>query len=469
MDKSKLLKHHLDIERKLIHIMLKSKHAIEQLRERGVTPDWFDPAHQVMVDAAFNRYENGQFLLNAEGYRQILINLGQRLDIPKNMEEFAKCDISVYAVLDDLPTLTQQLVDGYAARTSAARLKEFTDAIETNGYYLASLRFAENVAADMSVITASTNDADFEYLSSSQLGGDDDDIKWIWAGYLAKGYITLLAGYPKSGKTTLESHVIKGMGTGSHNLGGIQPSKVLVVSEESRGLWRGRRDNLGYGENISFLLNPFNGQKSFGKWQQLITSIAAKVETENFDAVIIDPLLNFLPVTDENDAAKMMQALTCLEALKSAGAAVLLIHHMRKSQGDDGNAIRGSSALTGFCDINIELTKVDATGRKLRAYSRFDETPQETVANLTEDGYKIIGSVADYQQSERREKLLCILGDNDGLTIPEIRENWDDDALRPSVATLRRDLNDMWNQVGKEGSGIKGDPIKFFIIKETAV
>ena len=37
-----------------------------------------------------------------------------------------------------------------------------------------------------------------------------------------------------------------------------------------------------------------------------------------------------------------------------AGLAVLLVHHQRKAGGEDGDAIRGSSALAGATDANVE-------------------------------------------------------------------------------------------------------------------
>jgi len=68
-------------------------------------------------------------------------------------------------------------------------------------------------------------------------------------------------------------------------------------------------------------------------------------------------------------------------------AALLLVHHIRKSDGGEGTASRGSGALPAFVDTIVELRRHDAnnktsTKRVLTAYGRWDETPAELVIEL---------------------------------------------------------------------------------------
>lgn len=82
--------------------------------------------------------------------------------------------------------------------------------------------------------------------------------------------------------------------------------------------------------------------------------------------MVLDTLAGFLPVRDENDSAGMLQALTPLHAVTEAGAALLLIHHPRKSDATEGQASRGSGALPGFVDIVIEMRRLAPQDREDR-------------------------------------------------------------------------------------------------------
>jgi hypothetical protein len=90
----------------------------------------------------------------------------------------------------------------------------------------------------------------------------------------------------------------------------------------------------------------------------------------------------------------MMDALRPLRLLTEGGMGVLLLHHPTKAKSHEGNAARGSGALSAFADIVLELRKPGGNPatrhRRLLGFSRFEETPRQIVAELNPDG-------ADYQ------------------------------------------------------------------------
>ena len=243
-----------------------------------------------------------------------------------------------------------------------------------------------------------------------------------------------------------------------------------MVAEEGRALWARRRDELGIGDNVHFLVRPFKGRPSRKQWKSLVGFIAERVRTNEHKVVAFDTWQSISPCHDENDATAMMEALLPLHQITEAGAAILLIHHPRKGEAGEGQASRGSGALPGFVDIIVELRRYDAQQannprRVLRGLSRFDETPAEVVLELREDGYHQVGSKAEVKHEDRIEVVEEILGDATvPMTVEEIYGAWPENGImRSGIRTLRGDLNigtkeKRWHRTG---GGKKNDPFRY--------
>src|ERR1700730_7795844 len=95
---------------------------------------------------------------------------------------------------------------------------------------------------------------------------------WVWPGFVARGAMTLLTSMWKSGKTTLLAHLLarrvsfpspddgrgirhacpspedeRGVGVRVLLDRPVPPGKTVVISEESRCLWEGRRRQFDFG------------------------------------------------------------------------------------------------------------------------------------------------------------------------------------------------------------------------------
>jgi hypothetical protein len=298
-------------------------------------------------------------------------------------------------------------------------------------------------------------------------------MSWLWHGYLAAGSVTLLTSRWKAGKTTLLSVLLARRATGGVLAGRpLTAGKTAVVSEESASHWNLRRRRLDFGSHAWFLCRPFCGKPSPAEWLALIDGLAAMRERDGVGLVVLDPLAYFLPGRNESHPALMLEALAPLQRLTGQGMAVLLLHHPRKGQAEEGEAARGSGALSGFVDILIEMSGrgLLSSGdrrRTLCGFSRYEQTPRELVIELNAEGndYAALGDVRGEEFKEDWERLRAVLAEAMAkLTRQEIRERWLEGGP-PAETTLRRWLAESaargW--VCVDGLGSKEFPLRYWL------
>lgn len=309
-------------------------------------------------------------------------------------------------------------------------------------------------------------------IPASALSDGGGEIEFVWKPYLALGHKTLLSAHPKDGKTTLLAHVVKAMEQGGHLVGPIAKGRVLIVTEESRMLWNERRKKLGLGDHVEFYFRFQVACNTPAQWEKLIAKIASLVRERDYALVIFDTFANVCALDDENDAAKMNKALRPLDEITEAGAAVLLIHHTRKGKAAQVQGSRGSSALTGFVDVVVQMerhkpSQAEGCCRVLKALSRFDETPPETVIELRDGHYVALGDKVAASRYELVTVIQEVLPNSPpGLLIDDILDKWPSNGIpKPGKSRLRTVLNDGFTQ-GKwqrEGKGRKGSPYRFYL------
>ena len=294
---------------------------------------------------------------------------------------------------------------------------------------------------------------------------------WLLYGVLRPGAIVLLTALWKCGKTTWISHLLAAFGHGGAFCGlQLEPARLLVITEEPADLWIQRRDRLHIGDHVDALVRPFRRRPTEKEWAAFIDRVAAWTAEQGYQAVIIDPLPNFWPVWDENNAAQVIAALAPLRGLTDLGAAVLLVMHPRKSDGAEGTAARGSGALAAFPDILIEMRRMNPSDRKdrrrvLTGLSRYRETPAELVVELSADEsvYAALGDRAEAGGQRRADQIEAVLPDDGaGLTPEEILEAWPEGEAPPGKRTLELALAEgaglRWLVAGL---GKKGDPFRY--------
>jgi hypothetical protein len=297
---------------------------------------------------------------------------------------------------------------------------------------------------------------------------------WLWHGDLGPGKVTLLTSQWKSGKTTLVSLLLAQMQHGGH-LAGLQvaPGKAFVISEESEADWRPRFAHLGIRDNVDLLCRPFTAQPSMEQWLALIETALAMRHRQGSDLVVFDSLAYFLPAHSENSAGALMECLTPLQRLSTAGMGVLLPHHPRKGKTLAGQAARGSGALPGFVDVIVEMGHYAQPDdldrrRRLMAFSRHDDTPRHLLIELNAEGtdYAVLQSGLEAALGDGWPAVLQALAEaHHKLTRQDILDSWSPDYPRPDATTLWRWLSRAvaGGIVRQEGTGRPRDPFRYWL------
>lgn len=300
-----------------------------------------------------------------------------------------------------------------------------------------------------------------------------DDQRWIWKGFLAKHHVTLFSAAPKTGKTTLIAALLGAFGNQEEFLG--QPvkkgAKVLYITEEHESLWHDRGVEVNGGDTIHFYCQKNSVRMNEAQWIERLSFIRKRIDAEGYDLVVFDTLASIWSAKDENDAVGVQASLMPLRTLPCA---ILIVHHTRKSSGDneDGSAARGSSALTGFVDLILELRRWQGGPRQrlLLAKGRFPSTvtPEESILERSPDGtdYELKGNRSEVSEQEEIEEILrAVPYGEPGATVEEIKELMAEAA--PSKTRLIGRLSRLHSNgvLGRAGSGKKGSPWLFWRIR----
>jgi len=280
---------------------------------------------------------------------------------------------------------------------------------------------------------------------------------YVWEDYLSEGSLALLASKPKTGKSTLTYEMAVKVAMGKPFLGrATQAGGVLILAaEEHRRDVRHRLQTLGAEqlENLHVHCGPLaDTPDMYHQLDEFIREHKVKL-------VIVDTLNTFWSVEDENSATQVTAAVKpLLKLARDTGAAVLLVHHSRKGEGDHGDEIRGSGALFSLLDVALILKRHDVeTQRKLTAISRYSETPAELVIELRDHGYEALGDPAAAGKQAKLTKLEGALSD-----VPmETKELAKKAGVSPRGAyalleSLARD-----GRVDRSGTGRRNDPFRY--------
>jgi hypothetical protein len=287
-----------------------------------------------------------------------------------------------------------------------------------------------------------------------------------WA---AEGALLEIDGKIKSaGKTTFCTYMCRAILDGRDFMGRpTRSSPVVYLSEQSPATFREalRRADLLDRDDFRVL---FWHDTVGTTWPAIIH--AARVEAGRVGArvLVVDTLGQFAGVKGdaENNAGAALEAVAPLqEAAAVDGLAVIILRHERKGGGDVGDSGRGSSAFAGAVDVVLRLRRSEGAARPgirvLDALSRFDQTPDTLVIELTDAGYVALGDTEAVAAEEARAAVLQAaptsedkaMREADLLSAADVKRTVGQGAIREYLEAGR---------LCRTGEGKRGDPYRYW-------
>jgi len=142
---------YLEIEQKVINLMLQHSDIIAEMVESRVSPEFFDQRHRPLVQSIFYTHgvSDGKRLLTDDHYRSLLIEQGGKGDITIAMQVYHECmfGVDVSNTKENFDLLKRQLIDSFVHRKNIEALKNYNDNTPKLGYLQATRQFVEDLSA----------------------------------------------------------------------------------------------------------------------------------------------------------------------------------------------------------------------------------------------------------------------------------------------------------------------------------
>jgi hypothetical protein len=284
------------------------------------------------------------------------------------------------------------------------------------------------------------------------IDGEPAEPTFIVDNLVPEGSI-ILAGRPKTGKTTLAMNLADAKARGGMALGNIQCEQgdvLFLALEDNRRRLRKRRrmmldaEGLRPTERLTFKL----------EWPRLddggIEKLdAACARNPNLKLIVIDTWKKICPRRrkDQDDYDHQSDAATLLQKLAAKyQIAIIIIHHSRKGPGSEDfvDDVLGTTGLTGAVDTIISFKRkrgtsdaeIAVTGRDV------DECEKALAGDQTTGLWRLLdGNAADHRHSRQRKAILDLLKDGKVRRVKDIADLLGEhyDATRKTCARMADD------------------------------
>ncbi len=181
----------------------------------------------------------------------------------------------------------------------------------------------------------------------SEVLNSEEQFEWLVDGLLSVGGVSIIAGDPKAGKSTLIRQLARCISRGERFLDRkVKTGLVLYTAlEEQRALLKDQFKALGVtGEdNIRIHVgSPLS--------RAILETLEDELMDNQVKLLVIDTFLLGLRIKEPNSYAEVNEALTPFRDLaRDSGTHIMFVHHTNKS-GMGSNAISGSKAIHGAVD-----------------------------------------------------------------------------------------------------------------------
>jgi KaiC/GvpD/RAD55 family RecA-like ATPase len=317
---------------------------------------------------------------------------------------------------------------------------------------------------------ANTNNKNLKPLKASELMERiEERVDWIWETIIYAGILALLVAYMKVGKSVFVYQFIMKAVRGLPFLGfNCKKTAVLIIAlEEHHRDVKMRLKELGMTaeDEIYIHFGPLqNNQTTIEELKEYITTFEIGI-------LVIDTLSLFWGIEDENDNARAIKALSpLLNLARETNCAIILIHHERKSGGENGRSVRGAGSLFGLVDQLLILDRRHGgtkTQRTLKIQGRYSESPDELILDFVDGQYESLGDPENVDRESSKKCVIKLLSETGGgMTVPAIVEALKGHGLKEF--NIRETLIELENEqiVIKGGHGRRGDPYIYSLMEK---
>jgi putative DNA primase/helicase len=259
-----------------------------------------------------------------------------------------------------------------------------------------------------------------EFMSVGQLLSEpEDEQSYVVEGMLGGGSTALVSAKPKVGKTTLLLFLALCVVRGLHFFGRrVKRGAVLYVAlEGNKREWKRVAKAMGFVADDLFFI--YVGQAP----QDAIAWLRENAAKYNPALIIVDTFQRFARLKNISDYAEVTNATEPLVEIARESDAVLLcaIHAKKQNKdGDDGDAVLGSTGLFGAVDTLISLKKTMNGSRVMSTEQRYGDNMPETVLALDPETKRLSlsGERADVDRIVIEQRILTVLAESPDLTEP---------------------------------------------------
>ena len=179
---------------------------------------------------------------------------------------------------------------------------------------------------------------------------------WIVDDLLREGSLSLLAGPPKSGKSTLARHIalaISGHGPSVLFDRVVHPGRVLLVSpDEDPAYWVQEQHQLGIIPGDCDTIDIVQAAS--------LSRICSELRTGDYVFVTLDTLGRISPESAKGNGDAYSGWIKTFGKLRDAATVqkshVMVLHHTRKAGGSHGAQVLGSQGIYGSVDLAMTLS-----------------------------------------------------------------------------------------------------------------
>jgi hypothetical protein len=310
------------------------------------------------------------------------------------------------------------------------------------------------------------------------------ETSWLVDGLLPSDGQGAICGKPKAGKSTFVRNLVTAVINGGTFLGrsidvaGI--GRVLYVHLDRKDQpWRVSKELRDLGitqEASSRLVLKTAADVPADTFDNRLTWLQREVVNHNPHLVVIDLMWQFVIAKNSNDYTAVLEGINRLQdaltAVKYKGALVVTLHSRKATNPDDAaDDMLGSTGQRGSFATNIFL----ARHRNQGVYTVMSEQTvrddhygeiDETVIIRHPDGTLSLGSlVKDLVQREKKraddeslDRLVLYISEHPGTEMPTIVS--DLKMSKPTILRLLAAVPALWR---KTGTGVKGDPHKYYV------